>query len=347
MKPDLKPVVNVLRRMRVDSIRNGFVRFAAVSFLLAVVLCARGAGTNATPSEAGTNRVAEPTLFEVLSAANADAELRRIMDEDDKAQEEAGALIRDDRKFAAQGGGLGKEELSLRIESRYEAVRKKYADFLKRNPRHVQGHIAYGSLLNDLQDETGAAVEWERARELDPANPAPWNNLALHYLGRGMHRKACEYFEKAISLDPKQAGYYRSLAGTIMDNRAQAAEYYQLSPQGVLDKAVALLRKSLELNPDQFTTATELASVYYACDPPRPDDALKAWQAALALAGEEVEREGVYVHLARVNMQARREAEARRWLNQITNAAFQSARDKIEKGLAPTATNAPSVKQGG
>ena len=71
--------------------------------------------------------------------------------------------------------------LNRRIRDRFEPIRKAYDDFITRHPNHARARIAYGSFLNDIDDEDGAHDQWEKALELDPKDPAVWNNLANFY----------------------------------------------------------------------------------------------------------------------------------------------------------------------
>jgi hypothetical protein len=61
--------------------------------------------------------------------------------------------------------------------------------------------------------------------------------------------------------------------------------------------------------------------------------ALKSWTNAFSLAGNEVEREGVYVHLARFKLNAGRFDEARAHLNLVTNANFNDLKARLMRNL--------------
>jgi phosphoribosyl-AMP cyclohydrolase len=67
----------------------------------------------------------------------------------------------------------------------------------------------------------------------------------------------------------------------------------------------------MQLDPDNFPLATDYAEGYYGIRPLRTNDALVAWTNTLHIAHDDIEREGVYIHLARIKMLAGRYAEAR------------------------------------
>src|SRR5690349_17818911 len=94
-------------------------------------------------------------------------EFRRLMADDDDAQEEVDNWITENREFAAKGAGVSDGEMNRRIRQRFEPVRKGYEDFLKKHPDHAKAHVAYGSFLGDLHDEDGAQQHLEKALALD------------------------------------------------------------------------------------------------------------------------------------------------------------------------------------
>jgi hypothetical protein len=90
----------------------------------------------------------------------------------------------------------------------------------------------------------------------------------------------------------------------------------------------------MQLNPQNFLLAADYAESYYGIRPLRTNDALGAWTNALQIARDDNEREGVYLHLARIKIAAGRFAEARVHLNDVTNAAFADVKHQIERNLA-------------
>src|SRR5262249_34448923 len=144
-----------------------------------------------------------------------DVEYHKIMEDDDKALAEVDEMIRNNNSFAEKGGGAPNDTLNSRILKRIAPVKKEYEDFLERHPKHVQARIAYGSFLSETKDEDAAAEQWDIARQTDPKNPAPWNNLANVYGHHGPVKKAFEYYAKAIELNPNEAVYYQNMATTV------------------------------------------------------------------------------------------------------------------------------------
>ena len=277
----------------------------------------------------------------------AEKELAQLMAADDAATTEVDKWIQGNNTFAAQGAGESKEALNRRIRARLDPVRKDYEDFLRRYPDFARGYLAYGSFLNDIGEEEAAGVQYRKAALLDPKNPAAWNNLANYYGEHGPITNAFVDYAKAIELNPAEPVYYQNLATMVYLFRKDARAFYGISEQQVFDKALALYRQAMKLAPDDFVLATDYAQNYYGIKPLRTNDALLAWTNALQIARDDNEREGVYIHIARIEVAAGRFADAQAQLDVVTNTAFFELRNRIQRNLAerenPPANQTPAV----
>jgi tetratricopeptide (TPR) repeat protein len=301
-----------------------------------------------------SNFVAQATGGKVQVAESNDPvqrEYLKLLEMDNAAQAEVDRWLIEEQKFAETGAGIDPGTMRGKIRQRFEPVEKAYKDFLTRNPKHTEARIAFGSFLNDTGQEMEAKEQWEKARELDPKNPATWNNLANFYGHNSPVTKAFEYYEKAIELAPNEPVYYQNLATTVYLFRRDATNYFKIAEQAVFDKAMALYRRALSLDPSNFPLATDLAQTYYGIKPARVKDALAAWNDALKVARDDIEREGVYIHLARWNRTAGDIGAARRELDRVTNGMYSVTKSNIlrsldrksEEGKAgTTGTNAPA-----
>jgi tetratricopeptide (TPR) repeat protein len=263
----------------------------------------------------------------------AELELERLMMDDDAAQDEVDKWIQENNAFAAQGAGVSKEELNQRILARFDAVRRAYEDFLRRNTNSARGFLAYGSFLNDIGDEESAAAQYEKSRQLDPKNPAVWNNLANYYGEQGPVTNAFVYYAKAIELNPNEPVYYQNFAESVYLFRKDAREFYNFNEQQVFDRALKLYQKAMQLDPDNFPLATDYAQSYYGIRPLRTNDALVAWTNTLKVAHNETEREGVYIHLARIKISIGHFDEASAQLDAVTNASLADMKKRLERNL--------------
>src|SRR5262249_49780387 len=153
-------------------------------------------------------------------------------------------------------------------------------------------------------------------------DPAAYNNLANIYGHDGPVKKAFEYYAKAIELNPNEPVYYHNFGTTVYLFRKDAMEFYGIDEQQVFDKALVLYSNSMRLDPTNFPLASDVAQSYYGIRPTRVEDALKAWTNTLAIAHDQIEREGVYLHMARIKLHAGRFDEARGHLNAVTNSMY-------------------------
>jgi tetratricopeptide (TPR) repeat protein len=316
-----------------------------VATFLILALLPVGARADATNAPAAT----EPALAAVAATndAAADAELKKLMEADDAAQAEVDEWIRENQEFAKQNAGVPNTELNQRILKRFEPIRQGYKDFIDQHPSNAAARLAYASFLHDLGEEGDEALQLEKARELDPGSPAVWNQLANFYGHVGELKKAFQYYEKAIALDPSEPIYYWNFGTTVYLFRTDVKEYYGINEQQVFDKALNLYSNATRLDPTNFILASDVAQTYYAIKPFRPEAALRSWTNALKLARDEIEREGVEIHLARVKWLDDRLDEARAHLAMVTNAMYNDLKTRIARNIEvkehpPEQTNSPA-----
>lgn len=302
--------------------------------------------TNQT--SAASNLVQKTTGLAVkIPAVNDPVEKQylKLLEDDNVAQEEVDKWIRDNEAFAKKGAGLPSATLSLRIEQRFTPVRKAYEQFLLQHPEHARARLAFGSFLNDLHEEDAAIQQWEKARELDAKNPAAWNNLANYYGHCGQLKKAFAYYAKAIELNPNESVYYHNFGTTVYLFRKDAKDYYQINEQQVFDRALGLYAQALKLDPKNFPLATDVAQTYYGIKPVRHEAAITAWQYALSVANDDIEREGVYMHLARFEMNAGHFDEARKQLGRVTQTMYDELKTRLLRVLGEKEAQAKDATQ--
>lgn len=299
------------------------VYLGIVSTNLLVGLLSAALSTN--PPAAISNLVADKTGISIPIINTNDpveAAYYKILEDDEAAQQDV--IKWTDHPETSSGDASESARLTLRerIKQRLDGIKHEYDGFIAQHPNHPHIRLAYGSFLNDIHDEDGAVAQWEKARELDPKNPAAWNDLANYYGHRSPVKKAFEYYEKAIELDNHESVYYYNLAVTVYLFRVDAEEYYHLNETQVFDKSLDLYHKAIALDPDNFVLFSDYAQSFYGTKPPRWKDGLAAWTQALKMAHDDDERQGVYIHLARINIKLGHLEEARQELGLVTNPAY-------------------------
>jgi tetratricopeptide (TPR) repeat protein len=262
----------------------------------------------------------------------AEKELRQWMIADDDALAEVNDWI--NTNTIPRTNAVAIAELNQRIRSRFEAVKMGYDGFLRNHPDSARGFLAYGSFLNDIGDEDGAKVQYENSKQIDPKNPAVWNQLANYFGEHGELTNAFAGYAEAIRLDPAEPVYYQNFATTVYLYRKDAREFYDINEQQVFDKALGLYQQAMKLAPDNLVFATDYAESYYGIKPLRTNDALVAWTNALNIAKDENEREGIQLHLARVKTAAGFFDEAQAHLDTVTNEVFGDLKRRLIRSLA-------------
>src|SRR6266480_2726651 len=89
-------------------------------------------------------------------------EYKKLLEQDDAAQEEVDKWIRDETAFREQGAGLPDATLRARIEQRFKTVRDAYEGFLRQHPDQARAHLAYGSFLMEIHEDEEAASQMEK-----------------------------------------------------------------------------------------------------------------------------------------------------------------------------------------
>ncbi len=295
--------------------------FAGVKWLVFILMLgpavlAQGQPTNAGGAARGANGAG------VLDAV--EVEYRRLVAADALALAEV-------EQWVTQGNGGA--ALRHRIDERFAGVARAYADFLQQHPEHARARVAYGNFLNESGDEVAAKGQWEKALASNPQDAEAWNNLANVFGHRGPPKKAFEYYAKAIELAPKEATYLQNFATTVFLFRKDAREFFQITEEEVFDRALQLYRRAIALEPDNHELALDVAQCYYSIKPPRPAEAVAAWNYALQIAPDNLQRENAHIHLARFKMREGLFQEARQHLGVITNAFNEAVRVRVLRDL--------------
>jgi tetratricopeptide (TPR) repeat protein len=258
----------------------------------------------------------------------AERDLRNLMIADDSTMDEVNSWISTNQIPRSDTNGVA--AFNQKIMARLNVQKHGYENFLRNHPDSARGYLAYGSFLHDIGDEEGAKVQYLNSKQLDPKNPAVWNQLANYFGEHGEMTNAFAYYTEAIRLDPAEPVYYQNLATTVYLYRKDAREFYHIDEQQVFDKALGLYQKAMKLAPDNLVLATDYAESYYGIRPLRTNDALMAWTNAMTLCKDENQREGVLIHLARVKIAAGFFDEAQSHLDAVTNRAFADLKNRLQ-----------------
>lgn len=136
---------------------------------------------------------------------------------------------------------------------------------------YTQGVAAYAFLSREYLDT--AALLAEKATLLTPEAPEPWKAWGLAFQCAGNHDAASTKYRTALEKDPNHLpaiGNLASIAGS----------------RGRIDEAIALFKKSIQLNPLSFKSYSELGNLYRCVD--LPEKAAAALQKAEVLKADDL-----------------------------------------------------------
>jgi tetratricopeptide (TPR) repeat protein len=325
-----------------------------IASLLIVGILIHPASAMARQLDQHVRNSADARTSEVNPGSSVERDYQALLRVDDGAQQEVEELARRADEAKSRGDTLLAADLNEKVRRRLSSVRAAYDVFLRKHSKHALARIAFGNFLFQIGEEEDAVKQWTRASRLDPKNPDPWNNLAHYYQHRGPVKKAFRDYTKATKLNPDEPVFLRNLANAIYVYRKDAMEYYGISEREVFDKAIQLYRQALKLDPKNFQLAVELAEAFYLIKPLRTTEALQAWNGALMLVDDDFEREGVYLHMARVELNSGMLDEGREHLNLVTNEVYNPIKTRLvrklenktsDAGNSPTATaKSPNVQ---
>ena len=302
-----------------------------MNYLVIGLLCAFLAPSPDLPVEKAPQKIATNAPPEKKDPL--EEEYDKLVAQDEAALKEIEKLNTEFDSFQAKGAPGSKAVLAAKIEQRLEPIKKAYDEFLRKHPDYVDAHLAYGSFLNEIGEEEDAIIQWEKARSLDPKNPSPWNNLANVFAHGGPIKKAFQYYERAIELGPEEPVYLHNLATVTYLFRKDAAETYRIDEEAVFNKSLELYRRAMKLDPTNMLLATDYAQSFYGIRPMRGADAVAAWTSALRLAKSQAEKEGIYLHLARVELASGFFAEAQKHLDLVKDPEMLELKGRLQKNL--------------
>jgi predicted negative regulator of RcsB-dependent stress response len=94
-----------------------------------------------------------------------------------------------------------------------------------------------------------------------------------------------------------------------------------------------LYSNAMRLDSTNFALAVDVAKSYYGIKPWRFEDAMRAWTNALNLAGNDSDRQEIYTHFARIQIQAGNYDHARQFLEQVNDPRFAGLKNRMLKTI--------------
>ena len=224
-------------------------------------------------------------------------------------------------------------EMSCRLGHRYYKVRRTLEKFVEAHPDHEGAVLELDHFTRVMTEKIAAVLEWEALRNEAPASPNAWHSLAAYYNNQGLLSRAFQCYEKAVSLPQESAAVVEDLAVTQFMFRSDAAAFYSLSADAMVERSLATYRRAMALEPRNLSLARHFAECFFVLRPLRATEGLRAWENVLSLAGSEVETHEALVNCARYAVVVGRLGQARLFLARLTRPEFAEHKDRIERSL--------------
>lgn len=148
----------------------------------------------------------------------------------------------------------------------HEEVVKLAKLFLKEYPNTPDVLLKLGASYSSLSEFAKARSCFDKVGELQPHDPAPWNNIGTLLKMQNKVESAIGFYEKALNADHKHFDSLKNLS-------------FCLSELGKVEEAINYLKRALEIKPKQHELQNHLGSLSLKVN--RTDEAEKAYKKSL------------------------------------------------------------------
>lgn len=223
---------------------------------------------------------------------------------------------------------------TARWKAQVRRLKNDYRHFLHDYPRHARAMVAYGDLLYDEDSEEDGIRWWKKAITVDPREAYAYNSLANHYGHNGQADEALRYYAKAIELAPTEPIFRFNWATTCQLFRNESRAVYGWNTDQIFQHSLEQFRAARDLAAQDFDLSSAYAETFYQVPKPDWQEAYKAWRFCLNQPLDGQQREFVCGHLARVCVRLARYDEAKEWVSKLSTREQDSVRRAIERKIA-------------
>ena len=217
----------------------------------------------------------------------------------------------------AQAGGVSWKVIG-NLDQAFVGLEAKY-------PRSVAVRLEHGNFLQGTNRRDEALAKWQQAEKLDGNNAALCQCLGMYWLDCGDTPRGTGYLERAVALAPGNALMHFNLGNGLYLFRHDLTTP-RMTEVAVVDRALAELRKASELEPLETDYALGYADTFYAIPVANWPEALRAWQHFYDITPD---KNFAAINLARVSLQMKDKAGARKYLDRVNGAGFEGLKKKL------------------
>lgn len=220
------------------------------------------------------------------------------------------------------------------LQRRIEELTQSYRTYLTDHPDDVNALILYGKLLRRTDQTNQAFTAFLKADELDPKLAVVKQQIGTHLAEQGKGKAALTFYLQAVEIEPETALYHFSLGQLLYEFRDEFLKD-QIFTRDALDReTVKAFHKAAMLTPDNFDFQMRLGEAYYDQASPDWKSALLHWNEVRKTIDDELRREIVDLHRARVLGKLGRIQEAIELAKTIQLPSLNYSRQKVLDEIA-------------
>lgn len=181
-------------------------------------------------------------------------------------------------KFFRAIGGAGPLAMAktLRKAGKHEACAKSLETYLAGNPMDEDANLMLGMALEDAGHYRSARAVYEFIAEIAPNNPEGLKRAGAMTYREGDHRKALEYYERALEADPRDKDALKARKDLAAEAALDSGGYesIQHSREQIKDKDQAMdleRARRRHLSPEDLEKERERLEGVFADSPSDPD----------------------------------------------------------------------------
>jgi tetratricopeptide (TPR) repeat protein len=220
-------------------------------------------------------------------------------------------------------------DMKQRAEAEFRNVITAYENVIRSAPEFAEAYAAYGLILSRTGNREAAVKAFLKANKLDPRLALVKNQLGNFLAEEGNYKEALPYYLAAIELEPEEPLYHYQLGALLHEYRRLFVADILYTESTVDEKSHDAFRRAAELAPDNWGYAYRYAESFYDAVKPDWDAALVEWRKLEARAKPGLEVQTIRLHIARVLVEADRNAEAGPILETITEPALQEHKQTV------------------
>ncbi len=213
-------------------------------------------------------------------------------------------------------------------EQALEVVDSAYQQALRDFPESVEILNGYGSWLWEVERRDEAWVVFSRAEKLDPTNAATAALQANAYLFLGDVGNGVRKLKLAVESAPDEPLHHFNYAVAVFLFRHEIHEIIGGGEEKAFDLAVKHHRIASELDPANLRYATGYAEAFYTIEPPRWEEAVKAWMHVREVS---LDPHFATTHIARVHLRNGQPEKALAELQTIPDGKFSSLKGRLRE----------------